>query len=80
MCALCSQSIETISHLFIECEWSKQVWFGSCLRITFQYFDENKISFTTWIPSITQTESEEIVQHVMVICYEIWLTRNKNIF
>ena len=32
-CPICGEKIETIEHLFFECEWAKKVWFGSDLGL-----------------------------------------------
>ena len=35
LCCLCDQQQESINHLFMECGWSKAVWFASPLGLIF---------------------------------------------
>jgi hypothetical protein len=73
LCVLCGEHNETISHLFMECHWSKQIWFASSLGVVFNSHDSMYVPFHKWL-------EENIIVHVLTLCYEIWRARNKKCF
>jgi hypothetical protein len=40
LCIRCNKSIETIDHVFLNCDWAKAVWFGSPLSINFNHVNK----------------------------------------
>ncbi|GAU35403.1 hypothetical protein TSUD_160540 [Trifolium subterraneum] len=64
ICPRCNNSLETIDHVFMHCEWVKGVWFGSPMTIQ---FNETHPPFSEWeknIPIIC------VIQQAMVASQE----------
>jgi len=47
LCPRCNRSPETVSHTFMDCDWSQRVWFASSLNINFTTSAYN--NFTNWL-------------------------------
>ena len=46
-CPMCGEGNETIEHVLLLCEWTKGVWFSSCLGLR---LDKNNITiFDVWL-------------------------------
>jgi hypothetical protein len=71
--------LETVDHVFQQCEWVKGVWFGSPMTINFNISD-TKPSFTDWLTSILTNNVKEIVANIVSLIYNIWRARNLLIF
>jgi len=80
LCVLCGEYNETISHLFMECHWSKQIWFTSFLGVVFNSHDSRYVPFHKWLEENIIDVDEDIIVHVPALCYEIWCARNKKCF
>jgi len=80
LCVLCGQHNEIISHLFMECHLSKQIWFASSLSVVFNSHDSRYIPFRKWLEENIIDVDEDIIVHVLALCYEIWCARNKKCF
>jgi hypothetical protein len=46
LCVRCNTKIEDQNHVFSECDWVKQVWFGSTLTIR---LNNQNLDFSSWI-------------------------------
>jgi len=71
LCVLCGEHNETISHLFMECHWSKQIWFASSLGVVFNSHDSRYIPFNKWLEENIIDLDEDIIVYVLTLCYEI---------
>jgi len=71
---------ETISHLFEECEWSKQIWFGSSLGVAFNSHASRYVPFQEWLKTNIIDTNEDSIVNMLALCYEILCTRNKKCF
>jgi hypothetical protein len=46
LCVFCGHHNETISHLYMECHWSEQIWFASSLGVVFNLLDLKYVPFS----------------------------------
>ncbi|XP_045797508.1 uncharacterized protein LOC123891638 [Trifolium pratense] len=78
LCPRCSNTTETINHVFLECEWAKQVWFASSLNLNLGL---NQISeFFDWINFMKNNTDKECMEKITAITYGIWYARNMLVF
>jgi len=70
--------VETASHLFMRCEKTERVWFGSPLTICIP--NNPNQHFSDWISNIISTKDESIIIQVAAITYSIWHVRNQAIY
>jgi ribonuclease HI len=70
--------VETVEHIFLDCEWAKKVWFSSPLTIR----TENRQikQFPNWLDHMIQETKPEELQIISTILYSIWLARNDREF
>ncbi|GAU40964.1 hypothetical protein TSUD_187210 [Trifolium subterraneum] len=78
LCPRCSNTMETSSHVFLECEWVKQVWFASPLTIN---LNTNQFpNFFEWLQHMFKYADKESREVIVAITYGIWHARNAAIF
>ncbi|KAI4997019.1 hypothetical protein ZWY2020_052361 [Hordeum vulgare] len=88
-CPLCMRSLETAAHLLSECPWSRKVW--NAIAVSAQtpslqrasWMDDKPLS--DWFHDLTtpdlETQRKKGVRALaMLICWELWLERNRRIF
>jgi hypothetical protein len=74
LCPRCDGYKETLSHVFLECEWVKQVWLASPLTINLStVHNPNIINWIYHMVMNTRMESMEIITSTL---YSIWYARN----
>jgi hypothetical protein len=78
LCPLCYSKVETINHIFLECEWTKQIWFASPLTINYEHLQIKNLS--DWLDYMMQNTTAEDMQNISTILYEIWLARNEKLY
>ncbi|KAL7253272.1 hypothetical protein ACSBR1_007747 [Camellia fascicularis] len=83
ICQVCSQSSESIEHVFFGCAWTKAVWFGSDLGFRVEL--HSILSFQQWFGEIRAQMTEEesckpLLCRVIWLCWSIWKARNAYIF
>jgi hypothetical protein len=84
-CALCSQKSETISHMLVQCVFSREIWFK-----VFMLFDRKQLcpaqddSLASWwlrsqqlIPKGWRNVFDSMV---VLVCWGVWLQRNDWVF
>jgi ribonuclease HI len=77
-CSYCNTKIETINHIFMECDWARQAWFACPLTIN---MDNMKIkTVPDWIDYMLQQAQKKDIQTLSTIMYSIWLARNDREF
>ncbi|KAK6152513.1 hypothetical protein DH2020_015148 [Rehmannia glutinosa] len=75
ICHLCGEDIETLSHLFTQCETIKRIWYLSPLRMDLQ---NNAFgSFRNLFWSLLSTHPIEFVELFAFLAWSIWSARNK---
>jgi hypothetical protein len=77
LCPRCLQGEETISHLFMSCERTKKVWFGSNLGIM---FNPSHRCFIDWLYYCFSALKEEDLCYLASIIYGNWFARNLQVF
>lgn len=85
---LCERSLETPSHLFIECPWSRTIWDALASLADMpaikpaNWMGDTK--FATWMQScydaMTKEKRKGIISLVQLITWEIWKERNRRVF
>lgn len=70
---LCGEHNETISHLLMECHWSKQIWFASSLGVVFNSHDSRYVPFHKWLEKNIIDVDEDIIVHVLRGLMLMWL-------
>jgi hypothetical protein len=74
----CNTKIESMNHIFLECDWARQAWFACPLTIN---MDNMKIkTVPDWIDYMFQQAQQEDIQTISTIMYSIWLARNDKEF
>jgi len=58
----------------------KTNWFASSLDVVFNSHDSRYVPFHKWLEEYTIDVDEDIIVHVLALCYEIWCARNKKSF
>jgi hypothetical protein len=79
-CTLCKGANENSMHLFILCPFSKQVWQDITLHLNQRLTWEGPSIETTWQQWTQHTSYKNIKAFPFIICWGIWLARNKEIF
>ncbi|PNX95563.1 ribonuclease H, partial [Trifolium pratense] len=78
LCPRCSNSMETIHHVFLDCEWAKQTWFASALTLN---LGQNQLTdFYDWINYMINNTNKECIEKITAIMYGIWYARNVLVF
>ena len=65
---------EAISHLFVECHRSKH------LDVVFNSHNSRYIPFNRWLEDNIIDVDEDIIVHILALCYKIWCARKKKCF
>ena len=83
-CYLCNNAIESIEHLFIQCDWATQIWLMSPWPI---YLDRlNNLSISDWVKMILYPKdllglnSEESINFQLfaaIVRDHLWMIRNR---
>ncbi|KAK2373667.1 hypothetical protein QL285_074691 [Trifolium repens] len=78
LCPKCGDYKETLSHVFLECEWVKQVWLASPLTINLNATHDPNI--IKWIYHMAMNTSTESMEFITSTIYSIWYARNQMVF
>jgi hypothetical protein len=78
LCPWCYSHVETPSHVFLECDWAKQVWLASPLTLNLHHNPISEIS--EWIHYQITNLDKESMEKVIAILYYIWYARNQKLF
>jgi hypothetical protein len=70
LCPRCNNGLETLDHVFMQCDWAKAVWFGSPMTIKFQNTSQ-ELSLGDWLEKIIINESKEEVENIIATIYHI---------
>lgn len=84
-CSLCSQSSETIEHLFFDCVYSKEVWFRILRRSGLQQLaPTGSVRLPEWwLPNrklIQRDTRKGFDSLVILVLWSIWKERNNRVF
>jgi ribonuclease HI len=77
-CPRCPTKMETTNHVFLDCEWAKQVWLASQLTINLH---QNPIpNIADWIRNAIATTNKDCMEQITAITYSLWYARNLLVF
>lgn len=77
---MCNDQEEDIDHLFLHCQYAKQVW--SCAtNLSLSNFDIN-LRISEWLMNLSHQNSNVVsnLSKTLSICMQIWNDRNGSIF
>lgn len=78
-CSLCSQDLETIDHLFFNCDFAKTVWRAS--HLGFDFTVGTALGFVDWfVQWLKHVPDKELIQDSIFIMWSIWRARNDVLF
>ena len=79
VCPRCGEEDETIEHLLLHCETSRQIWYLSPLRLDVRLGRGGK--FRDWVEVHGGNKKEDAWWSLFwMICWQIWLGRNRWVF
>jgi ribonuclease HI len=78
LCPKCNNNYETIYHVFLECDWVKQIWFMSPLTINLT--NNQFTNFFDWFVYMLNHTSQDCMEQIAAIIYGIWYSRNQKVF
>lgn len=79
ICCRCGSMVETAEHALRDCEWSKQFWYFSCLRISISNSD-SQVQLWEWIDKMKELLPIEALPIFCCFAWYIWFARNSVIF
>lgn len=79
-CILCKQALDTIDHLFLTCPITTAFWHEVLTNLKLQYRWQGANILEAWELWWSATHSPRIRNLPILICWSIWLQRNKLIF
>jgi hypothetical protein len=84
-CALCSQEVESLNHLFVGCSYSREIWFKCLrhigLRQLMPLADDSLLEW--WLRSRKQTTKARIKafdSFIFLVTWHLCLERNARVF
>ncbi|XP_075106790.1 uncharacterized protein LOC142179811 [Nicotiana tabacum] len=83
-CVMCRKQVKTRDHLFVQCEYTKQIWSKLCNWMQKQYLGFiDWHQFLQWVVMCAKGKSQHAQVFKVVyaeVAYQIWIERNKRIF
>jgi hypothetical protein len=84
-CSLCSQVNETVTHLLLNCSYSKEVWFRILRRSGHHSLTPDQESSVAdwWLPKrkcVHKDQPPGFDSVVILVCWCIWKERNRRTF
>ncbi|XP_058217473.1 uncharacterized protein LOC131328555 [Rhododendron vialii] len=78
-CPVCGEALETIEHLFFECDFVRKVWRASYLG--FDFSKRNLFQFGDWFSMwLREATNKEVVRDSIFMMWAIWCARNDALF
>lgn len=78
-CLVCGQGVETIEHLFFQCEFARRVWRASHLGFDFEI--GNPVDFGSWFTNwLKEAPDKDAIQDSIILLWTIWYMRNDALF
>ncbi|XP_026458941.1 uncharacterized protein LOC113359541 [Papaver somniferum] len=76
---MCNKEVETVEHLFFQCDLAQAIWFASSFGLRLQ--GNTEINLQTLVQSwIQRNDNFYYVSLGMAICWAIWKIRNEKVF
>jgi hypothetical protein len=84
-CALCSQEVESLNHLFVGCSFSREIWFKCLHRLGLRQFTLTTTDtlLDWWLRSrkrIAKLRRKAFDSFVFLVSWKLWLERNARVF
>jgi hypothetical protein len=84
-CTLCSQGIETIDHLFMQCVLSREIWYKLLRSCGWHHLAPTGADHLIdwWLRSrklVTKARRKAFDSLVVLITWNLWLERNSRVF
>jgi zinc-binding in reverse transcriptase len=78
-CSFCSE-IETVDHLFVQCEFVRKVWFwmGICQDLSIYWHNMDDVLI--YAQSLPRKERNAFLTVLSAVCWSMWQCRNTIIF
>ncbi|KAL4575164.1 hypothetical protein LXL04_022006 [Taraxacum kok-saghyz] len=83
LCPFCEKEVESISHLWFECDWAVWLWTRAGLWWKTSIPRKNKlVDMIHWVEDLKKDNKSKIIMKVTiyVVIKQIWTTRNEIIF
>jgi hypothetical protein len=85
LCALCSQAVESIDHLLIQCSYACEVWFKVFRRCGWQQLiPAHADKLTSWWlrarKAVAKLRRPAFDSIVLLLAWSLWLQRNDRVF
>ncbi|KAL4575467.1 hypothetical protein LXL04_022311 [Taraxacum kok-saghyz] len=83
LCPLCEKEVESISHLWFECDWAVWLWTRAGLWWKTSIPRNNKlVDMIHWVEDLKKDKKSKIIMKVTIyaVIKQIWSTRNEIIF
>ena len=86
-CCLCKNALETLDHIFLQCDWASQIWLLAPWPLNLQ--NMGNISIFAWIKIILNPKGllglddcdvKYFQLYALIVLDQIWVTRNKTKF
>ncbi|KAL6293667.1 hypothetical protein ACE6H2_001809 [Prunus campanulata] len=79
-CPLCTDHMETINHLFFECQFAVNIW--RCTSISPLPLQQNLdgIDWLDALPHLIDKDGPNILSKALLLCWQIWEARNNCVF
>nr|GMD83770.1 uncharacterized protein LOC109174248 [Ipomoea batatas] len=74
-CPLCHKEVESRSHLFLDCEFSKPVWDNTILPLHIL-----EASFESWLSQVVDLDDEIKSRSIIAILWTVWKNRNEYVW
>nr|GMC95499.1 uncharacterized protein LOC109183758 [Ipomoea batatas] len=74
-CPLCHKEVESRSHLFLDCEFSKPVWDNTILPLHIL-----EASFESWLSQVVDLDDENKSRSIIAILWTVWKNMNEYVW
>uniref|UniRef100_A0A803NTY2 Reverse transcriptase zinc-binding domain-containing protein n=1 Tax=Cannabis sativa TaxID=3483 RepID=A0A803NTY2_CANSA len=72
MCPFCDLAEQTISHILIDCGFSRECWNISCVNTAAVGGND----FSRWFFRLLESQASEVVREAAMVSWKIWAVRN----
>lgn len=84
-CALCSQSLEELDHLLVQCVFSREVWFKALRKYGWQSLapGQNDSFILWWLrarKAVSKVRRKAFDSFIVLVGWHLWLERNARTF
>ncbi|KAL0458446.1 UNVERIFIED_CONTAM: hypothetical protein Slati_0471800 [Sesamum latifolium] len=77
LCPICDSQVETVTHIFLQCPFARQIWALSC--IPWKCLSEWNQGVENWIMQVVREVSVVDKDRFFTLCWIIWQKRCKKL-